>query len=97
MPELSSCPNVDKTIDDVEIEVAAPVTASIQAANSTDADAAICTNDIAAATSSSADDNSFDDDLLMDANSDGLCETCGHRTAAWELGGQECWECFREH
>ena len=94
VPELSTGSNMD-------IEVAEPVTASIQAANSTDADAAIATNDVAAATPSDADEDLLDDDdPLMDADSDELCdicENCGHRPAAWELGGQECWECFREH
>ena len=72
------------------IEVAAPVPASIQAAN-----------DVTAATPSDADADLLDDDnQLMDADSVELCvhcENCGHRPAAWELGGHECWECFREH
>ena len=86
VPELSTASNMD----DMNIEVAEPVTASIQAAN-----------DVTAATPSDADaDLLDDDDLLMDADSDELCElceNCGRQPAAWELGGHECWECFREH
>ena len=94
VPKLSTGSNMD-------IEVAEPLTASIQTANSTDADAAIATNDVAAATPSDADEDLLDDDdPLMDADSDELCdicENCGHRPAAWELGGRACWECFRDH
>lgn len=97
VPELSTASNME----DMNIVVAEPVSASIQAANSTDADAAIAPNDVTAATPSDADaDLLEDDDLLMDADSDELCElceNCGHQPAAWELGGHECWECFSEH
>ena len=72
-----------------------PATASVQPANSSDADVAITTDGLTAATPTASDT-----DLLMEENLDEfceLCEICGHRPAAWELGGHECWVCFGEH